>query len=283
MSTGILPERDECIEQAYFFRTFRERFSENVPAQDILFELDQEILSTTKLPMAVQFLATELKHAGLISSGFAKLRHYFTPYQAFVMRAAEKEGLKFDMVAALLVLEREAMYKSNEPSQSGLFVYQFETICRNRLGYDDGLDAIGGDPFYPPDWKAYAELVRKQVGIVDFADLVYLRSHLYVNEQLRTDSEYVPSLPPLFGEKEGKIAKASRGRDPLFLFSALQRQLNYPEVPRPKPRTDLNAQLSAMTVQFREMEARIRMLEAETRGTFDPTQFGKPDFPVDDV
>ena len=39
-------------------------------------------------------------------------------------------------------------------------------------------------------------------------------------------------MPPLFGEKEGKIAKASRGRDPLFLFAALQRQLGYPEVPR---------------------------------------------------
>ena len=273
---GIHPDRDECIEQAYFFRTFRERFSENVPAQDILFRIDEEILSTTKLPMAIQFLATELKHAGLISSGFEKLSHYFTPYQAFVMRAAEKEGMKFDMTAALLVLEREATYKANTPSESGLFVYQFEAICRNRLGYDDGLDAVGGDPFYPPDWKAYAQLVRRQVGIIDFADLVYLRSHLYVNEQLRKDSEYVPSLPPLFGEKEGKIAKASRGREPLFLFNALQRQLGYPEVPRPKPKDDLNSQFAAMNVRMREQDARIRMLEAETRGTFDPTEFGKP-------
>ena len=36
-------------------------------------------------------------------------------------------------------------------------------------------------------------------------------------------------MPPLFAEKEGKIAKANRGRDPL-LFAALQRQLGYPEV-----------------------------------------------------
>jgi hypothetical protein len=282
MSAGIPPDRDECIEQSYFFRTFRERFAENVPAQEILFEIDQEILSTTKLPMAVQFLATELKHAGLISSGFAKLKHYFTPYQAFVMRAAEKEGMKFDVAAALLVLEREAAYKADRPTLSGLFVYQFETICRNRLGYDDGLDAIAGDPFYPADWKAYADLVRRQVGIIDFSDLVYLRSHLYVNEKRREDADYEPPLPPLFGEKEGKIAKASRGRDPLFLFSALQRQLDYPEVPRPKPKSDVNAQLAAMNVQLREMEARVRILEAENRGTFDPTQFGKPEFPVDE-
>ena len=42
--------------------------------------------------------------------------------------------------------------------------------------------------------------------------------------------EWEPPHEPLFGEKEGKIAKASRGRDPLYLFAALQRQLGYPEV-----------------------------------------------------
>ena len=44
----------------------------------------------------------------------------------------------------------------------------------------------------------------------------------------------MPKFPTLFGEKEGKIARANRGRDPLYLFSALQRQLGYPEVPRPR-------------------------------------------------
>ncbi len=32
-----------------------------------------------------------------------------------------------------------------------------------------------------------------------------------------------------------------------------------------------------MQAKVREMEARIRILEAEQRGTFDPTQFGKPE------
>ncbi len=281
MATGVTPgqppDRDECIEQAYFFRICRERLRENVPAQDVLDRLHDEILTTTRLPYAVQFLATELKHTGMMSSGFARLPHYFTPFQTFVVRQAEEEGLRFTMGAALLVLEREAAYKADGPTLPGLFVYQFEAIARNRLGYDEGLGAVAGDPFYGPEWKDYIDLVRRQVGAIDFADLVYLRSELYVAERRKIDPGYEPPVPPLFGEKEGKIAKASRGRDPLFLFAALQRQLGYPEVPRPMPRDDFGAKLETLQAKLRELEARLRMVESETRGTFDPTQFGQPD------
>ncbi|HVK16627.1 MAG TPA: hypothetical protein VM533_06735 [Fimbriiglobus sp.] len=277
VTPGQPPERDECIEQAYFFRTFRERIQENMPAQDVLERLDEELLTTTRLPVAVQFLSTELKHSGMVSSGFARLAHYFTPFQAFVIRQAEEEGLRFTMAAALLVLEREATYKASGPTEPGLFVYQFEAITRNRLGYDRGLAAIAGDPFYGPEWREYADLVRRQVGAIDFADLVYVRSVTYVADQRRTTPGYEPPVPPLFGEKEGKIARASRGRDPLFLFAALQRQLGYPEVPRPKPRDDVAARLEVFQVKLRELESRLRMVESEARGTFDPTQFGKPD------
>ncbi len=281
MATGVTPgqppDRDECIEQAYFFRICRERLRENVPAQDVLDRLHEEILTTTRLPYAVQFLATELKHTGMMSSGFARLPHYFTPFQTFVVRQAEEEGLRFTMGAALLVLEREAAYKADGPTLPGLFVYQFEAIARNRLGYDEGLAAVAGDPFYGPEWKEYIDIVRRQVGAIDFADLVYLRSELYVAERRKIDPGYEPPVPPLFGEKEGKIAKASRGRDPLFLFAALQRQLGYPEVPRPMPRDDFGAKLETLQAKLRELEARLRMVESETRGTFDPTQFGQPD------
>jgi len=274
---GRPPERDECIEQAYFFRTVRERLLENVPAQDIFERAHEELLTTTRLPLAVQFLATELKHTGLVSSGFARLPHYFTPFQAFVAQQAEDEKRKFTMTGALQVLEREATYKAGEPTAAGLFVFQFETLARNRLGYDQGLGAMTGDPFYGPDWAAYIDLVRRSVGVIDFADLVYVRSTLYVRNKQKEVAGYDPSVPPLFGEKEGKIAKASRGRDPLFLFAALQRQLGYPEVPRPRPRDDLSIQIEVMKVKVRELESRLRMVESEVRGTFDPTQFGKPD------
>jgi hypothetical protein len=274
---SIPPEHDECIEQAYFFRTFRERLIESVPAQEILQRAHEELLTTTKLPMAVQFLSTEMRHGGQLGPGFARLSHYFTPFQTYLVKAAEDERMKFPMATALLVLEREAMFKAKELTPQGLFMYHFETVARNRLGYDEGLKAASGDPYYDPVWKDYIGLVRRGIGVFDFADLVYARSELYVKDQRRTRPDYEPPVPPIFGEKEGKIAKASYGRDPLFLFAALQRQLNYPEVPRYRKRDDLEATILKLHAKIHELDARIRILEAEQRGTFDPTQFGKPD------
>src|SRR6266446_5873688 len=139
MTTTALLDREEYIEQIYFFRTLRERLSSQLVVQEILERIHEEILATTRLPMAIQFLATELKHSGLLSSGFAKLPHYFTPYQAFVIRQTEKEGIRFSIETALLILEREAGYLGGQPTRPGLFVFQFETLSRNRLGYDEGL------------------------------------------------------------------------------------------------------------------------------------------------
>jgi hypothetical protein len=277
MGTGKVLEREEYIEQAYFFRILRERLAEGMATQEVLERIDQEILSTTRLPYAIQFLATELKHAGLLSSGLARLAHYFTPFQAFIVGAGEDDRLRFSMDSALLVLQREAEYRAGTPTPSGLFVYQFEVLCRNRLGYDDGLTSMSRDPFYSPDWSAFVELTRRQIGLIDFADLVYLRSDSYVREQHRERPDYEPSLPPLFGEKEGKIARANRGRDPLYLFAALQRQLNYPEVPRPRPRDDLSNKVTVLQVRLTELEKRLKLVEGEVRGQVDLSEFGKPE------
>ena len=276
MTTGPL-EREEYVEQLYFFRIFRERLGENLASQAILDHVHEELLSTTRLPFAVQFLATELKHSGLLANGFAKLPHYFTPFQAFVVRQAEQENLKFPINTALMVLEREAKYLCDSPAPAGLFVYQFESIMRNRLGYDPGLQAMKEDRFYDANWKAYIDVVRRQVGAVDFADLVYGRSELYAADQRRANPDWQPSSPPLFGEKEGKIARASRGRDPLHLFAALQRQLHYPEVPRAYTRDDLTLKLNAITSKLREVEMRLRLVEGELRGHVDLSQIGKPE------
>jgi hypothetical protein len=280
-------EREEYIEQNYFFRTLRERMVEDhLPTQQVLERVHEEILSITRLPLAIQFLATELKHSGLLASGFAQLPHYFTAFQAFVIEQAEDERTRFSIDVALLVLEREAKYRSEAPTPQGLFVYQFETLSRNRLGYDEGLQRMRSDPFYDADWQQYLEMVRRQVGVVDFADLVYLRSDLYVTEQRRRQPDYQPPVVPLFGEKEGKIARANRGRDPLYLFAALQRQLGYPEVPRIKPRDDPAAKLLEIQAKMKELEARIKLLEAEQRGKVDLSEFmAKPELlhPPEDI
>src|SRR5262245_21117968 len=280
---SIVLEREEYIEQAYFFRNFRERVADNIPSQEVLATLDQEVLTTTRLPFAIQFLAAEIKHSGLLATGLERLLHYFHPFQAFVIRQAEDEKLRFPMATALLVLEREATYRANSPTRQGLFVYQFETICRNRLGYWDGLTAMSEDPFYNADWMEYLTAVRQAVGVVDFADLIYFRSDFAVQELRRRNPKYEPSIRMLFGEKEGKIAKASRGRDPLYFFAALQRQLNYPEVPRPKQKDDAEAQMELMKTKLRELEARLKLLESETRGgPIDWSQFAKPDLLKDE-
>jgi hypothetical protein len=282
MTTAPILEREEYVEQAYFFRTFRERMADNLPAQEVLERVHEELLSSTRLPMAVQFVSTELKHTGLLASGFARLPHYFTAYQSFVVRQSEEENRRFPVQTALLVLEREAAYKAEHPTKPGMFVYQFEAIARNRLGYMEGLGAMELDPHYDADWRGYIDTVRRSIGVVDFADLVFVRSQLYVTEELRKNPTYEPPVPPIFGDKEGKIAKASRGRDPLYLFAALQRQLGYPEVPKFRPRDDLATKFDIIQNKLRELESRLRLAESELRGSVDLSQFGKPELLKDD-
>jgi hypothetical protein len=251
---------------------------EQLPTQVVLERIHEEILAITRLPMAIQFIATELKHSGLLSSGFARLPHYFTPFQAFVIEQAEDDRNRFSIDIALLVLEREAQYRSGTPTPPGLFVYQFETLSRNRLGYDEGLKRMHLDPFYDGDWKAYVEFVRRQVGVVDFTDLVYVRSQWYVSDQRRQTRAYEPPLAPLFGEKEGRIAKANRGRDPLYLFAALQRQLGYPEVPRIKAKDDPTTKILELQAKVKALDARVKFLEGEQRGKVDLSEFmAKPE------
>src|SRR5581483_6184894 len=277
MATSKLLDREEYIEQAYFFRVLRERLAEGMAAQEVLERIDQEILAITRLPFAVQFLATELKHSGLLSSGFARLAHYFTAFQTFIIRGTEEEARRFSADTALLVLQREAEFRAGQVTPAGLFVYQFEVLCRNRLGYDGGLAAMATDPYYDAAWQQFIDRTRQQVGIIDFADIVYLRTELYVQEQRRQQPDYEPPLPPLFGEKEGKIARANRGRDPLYLFAALHRQLGYPEVPRPRPRDDVVVKLEELRAKVRDLEMRLKLLEGEVKGQIDLNQFGKPD------
>ncbi|HXD88892.1 MAG TPA: hypothetical protein VN641_20550 [Urbifossiella sp.] len=277
MAAASILEREEYVEQAYFFRIFRERIADNMPAQDILERLHEEVLTSTRLPYAIQFLAAELKHSGLLGNGFTKLPHYFTDFQSYVVRQAEDEKQKLAMATALLLLEREAAYKANNPTKSGLYVYQFEAIARNRLGYGDGLVAMAADPHYDPEWVHYIDIVRRQVGVIDFGDLLYLRSELYSKDQQRLNPEWQPVHPPLFGEKEGKIARASRGRDPLYLFAALQRQLGYPEVPKYRERGDLSVKFEIIQNKLRELESRLKLAESELRGSVDLSQFGKPE------
>ena len=146
-------DREEYIEQAYFLQAFRERLTDGLPSQEILARVGEELLSTTRLPMAVSFLHTEIRATGVMSPAMVRIGHYFTPFQAHVIAQAEYDESRFPMDQALLVLEREARFKADGPTLPGLFVYQFEAVARNRLGYGKGLEAMAADPFYDEDWR----------------------------------------------------------------------------------------------------------------------------------
>ncbi|HUQ71434.1 MAG TPA: hypothetical protein VM165_18040 [Planctomycetaceae bacterium] len=267
-------DREEYIEQAYFFRTFGERLAENLPSQEILDGIREEILATTKLPMALDVLRGELMHSGRISTGMTHLKHYFTPFQAFVMQISEEDKTKFDQRVALHILEREAKYRSESVTPAGLFIYQFECVARNRLGYHYGLEAIAHDPFYDELWRDWIMKVRLRLGENDFADLIYFRSEWYVEEKRRDGRpDYQPTAPLLFSRQEGRIAKANRGKDPLYLFAALQRQLGYPSVPRVTSAEARHTLHPVLEARLQRLEKRLQLVEGETKGQVDLSEF----------
>jgi len=269
-------DREEYIEQAYFFRTLGERLPENIPIQDLLAQIRDEVLSTTKLPLALDFMLSELNHTGAVGGAMARLQHYFTPFQTYLMQEAENDRGRFDMRIAIAVLRFEAEFLAESPTPQGLFLYQFETLCRNRLSYDQGLQAIAKDPLYESHWRDWIMHVRHKIGVIDFADLVYVSSEHYVTRQRSHQKEEEHKRPILFGEKEGKIALANRQKNPLFLFSALQRHLRYPAVPRPERKDSTSEVLHKLVRQVERLEVRVKLVEDEHReGTFDLSKFYK--------
>ena len=74
----------------------------------------------------------------------------------------------------------------------------------------------------------------------------------------------------------GKIALANRGKEPLYLFAALQRHLGYPTVPRPRPLDDQAQLLPQILRRLERIETRIKLLEEEQQGGIDITKFYSP-------
>jgi hypothetical protein len=270
--------REEYIEQAHFFRALAERLRENVPTQEILSSVREEVLATTKLPMAIDFLLAELRHAGAFGTAMSRLDHYFSPFQSFVVQEAENARGRFDLRIGLEILRREAEYRAAEPSRQGIFLYQFEALSRNRLGYDRGLEAVARDPAFDATWRDWIRVIRRQIGMVDLADLIYVHSKYYRQRAEREtsrgeDSSTAPTTGViLFGEREGRIALANRRKDPLYLFASLHRQLGYPEVPRPEPATE-QPLLPQLARRIEQLETRLKLVEEDQRGGIDLTQF----------
>ena len=277
--------REEYIEQSYLFRTLGERMLDGVATQEALKSLGQEILATTKLPLAIDYLVSDLKLTGTIAPAMRQLNHYFTAFQTFVMSEAEDEEGRFDLRTALLILEREAQYLAEAGTPEGLFFYRFECLSRNRLDYMRGLSATAADDIFNDDWKNWITMVSRQVGLIDLADLIYVRSAELLRRQQRqlsfredvdlhsNENTTTQQTAILFGEKEGRIAWANRGKDPLYLFAALQRQLGYPVVPKPKRQQPQAESPALMARRIDRLELRVKLLEEETKDGIDLSQF----------
>ncbi len=269
----MLP-REEFIEQAYLFRVLAERLGQDMTLQDLLEQCRFEVLATTKLPMAIGFLSTELKHCGILAEGMKRLHHYFTPFQTFVVEQSELDSGRFDFQTALSVLRFEAEYRAKSDNRQGIFFYQFEVLCRNRLNYDQGLKAMSDDPLYSAEWREWILIVRQQLGIVEIADLIFGRSEEFVHYRKRHLGENAEAeYPILFGEREGKIAFANRRKEPLFLFAAMHRHLGYPAVPRRRVQDTSIEMIPQMLRRMERVEQRLKFMEEEQRQGIDITKF----------
>ncbi|MEM9364366.1 MAG: hypothetical protein AAGD07_00115 [Planctomycetota bacterium] len=307
----------EYVEQAYLFDLLRQRAEEQIPTQELLSQLRHELLTTTRLPMAVDYLLTELRHSGLMMPAMAKLSHYFSPFQTYLIGEAESESGRFLMPLALQILHFDACLRrdyvgqlTGQPSgggvtsvsgkaplprmparpaqpteegalqqrlRSGFFFFQFETLCRNRLGYDAGLTAMASDPAFDDDWKRWLLKLRAQVGLVDLADLLFLVSNEYRRQLQAAGEELSGKGPWLFGEREGRIALANRRKDPTYLFGAMQRHLAYPPVPRPVRAKEDHDTIPKLLRRIERLESRIKLMEQEQKQSFDITQFSGPE------
>jgi hypothetical protein len=264
-------DREEYIEQAYFFRALAERSNQSIATQDLLMSIREEVLATTKLPLAIDFLAAELRLHGVFATAMRRMLHYFTSFQVYVVEAAEDERGRFDLSVGLDILRREAEYRAAGSTQQGMFFFQFECLCRNRLGYDHGLAAMADDPLYDDHWRQWIGSIRRQIGMVELTDLLYVRSAHSID---RNPTEVVDATKPvLFGAKEGRIALAHRRKDPLLFFAAIQRHLGYPSVPRPKRADESRELLPLLLRRVERLESRLKLLEEEQRGGIDLSRF----------
>lgn len=261
-------DAEEYIEQTHLFDSIL-RQSENPEQasqalQETLVWLKQEILATTKLPMAIDYLIAELKHVGTIGTAMSKLGHYFTGFQTYLVAQSEDDRGRFDFWQAMRILKQEAILRSKSVSSNTLFFFQLEVLCRNRLSYDYGIAAMAQDPVYDERWKKWILAIRHKIGMVDLADLIFVHSQHAADIQKSQGNSFDPDWI-FFGEKEGRIALANRKRDPLFFFSSIQRHLKYPPAPRLTIKQDFTQRFAKLERIIERLESRVKFLEQEQK------------------
>ena len=209
--------REEYIEQAHLYKLLRERTGEQVPIQELLEQIHLELLATTKLPMAIDYLLCEVKHSGLMAPAMLRMPHYFSAFQTYLIQQSEEETGRFMTATAFEVLEADAKYRLEGATASGMFFFQFEVLCRNRLNYDKGLWAMSNDPLYDEPMVQVDSVSPRPGGTGRVGGPVVPGERDYRNRLVAAGESLAGKGPFLFGEKEGRIAFANRRKDPLYL------------------------------------------------------------------
>ncbi len=65
---------------------------------------------------------------------------------------------------------------------------------------------------------------------------------------------------------------ANIGRDPLFFFAALQRQLDYPAVPKSQHTEEVQKLPVFLEARLVKLEQRLKIMEMESKGGIDLKQ-----------
>ncbi len=271
-------DREEYIEQAHFFRTLKSRIEEGIPTQDLLSSVQEEILATTKLPMALDFMAGELKMQGVFGTAMAKLPHYFTAFQSFVVGEAERVQGQFDLRLAAGNPGSRSQLSSRGSYSAGLVSVSIRVDRPQSPGLRrrSDRDGAGSD-------------LRRRLARMDLDRPAASRLGRHCRPDLRSQRP-PPGTARATGESGRRPAAggfvpdhardvsrlANRRKDPFLLFAALHRQLGYPEVPRRQPIDQTPEIIPGLLRRVERMETRLKLLEEEQRGGIDISRFYGP-------
>ena len=113
---------------------------------------------------------------------------------------------------------------------------------------------------YDANWKDYVQMVRRQLGVIDFGDLVYVRSEYYVADQRRHNPTYEPPVAPLFGPEGRQNRQGQPGRaircscsPPCSVNSATPKFA-------PQATRGCRGQVAALGQKIKDLEARIKLV-----------------------
>ena len=135
-------DHDEYVEQAHFFRTLGERLPQNMPLQDLLLSCrTRSWRPRSCLRVGVSARRAETFRRDRRGDGeAAALFHARSRPTSCRRRKTSEVVLTCGWLSNCCACEAE--YLARGATRQGMFMYQFECLCRNRLRYERGLDAM---------------------------------------------------------------------------------------------------------------------------------------------